>query len=541
MEESGSAFLKPFFFNHGPFSASSASKLLCGDSICSAIGLRSGFCFASDSSVRISEQSAKPLLEFDLVLTECRFSDCQTNMARSAVDIRELAGPGASEVIECSAEITYPAGAPNMKHLLHLEGLRRHVSPWCIIRVLRQGGYVGGRSVAETSSGRTTFLVDECRAGSYAVRLGDVTCIAFLVAHEDSHQGHRGSFAPGYSYFLCGQRSAVVQRVVARLDTPETCVVLSRSYSADCESLTSGYGRAARKPIATGHVCDAGQARRSPGAALRAFGVLVSNAAKAQEMIPRVEPCGQCGNTLFGEIRSLVQSTRTSKRDTGRKTSGRNHLQGCKYFAQRFRLVSRYHGDLKLSEQAWFSICPEEISRHIGRRIATLSRQLGRKVRILDPFCGAGGNIIQAARMEEVEHAYAFDIDGGEVECAKRMARLYDVEDKVTVSRSDVFDLEPRMLAGIDAIVTSPPWGGVDYLQGVYDLSSMEPGYAKTLAHLSRFTSNMAILMPRNVAVDQVALSGSAAKSPAAVELELNFLAGKPKTSTIYYGALVNQ
>lgn len=459
-------------------------------------------------------------------------------MAVSAVNIRELAGPVDSDVLACSAEIVYPARAGQLDNILHLDGVPRCLPPRVIVRVLRERGYVSGRSVSGTSSGMTTFLVDRCVPGSYEIRLGALRCTAFLLPHEDRHHGHRGRFAPGYSYFLCGQRQHVAQRVIARVDTPETCVVLSRSYSADCESLASGYRT---KPTAAPHVCDAVQARRSPQSALRALGVLVKNAGKAHQMIPDVRHCGQCEKTLFGEVRSLLQSTTTSKRDTGRKTSRRDDSQGCKYFAQRFRLVSRYHENLDLSEVAWFSICPEEIARHIGRRIATLSRKLGRKIRILDPFCGAGGNIVQAALMEEVEHAWASDIDGGEVQCAQRMAGLYDVQAKITFSRSDVFDLDPRRLAGIDAIVTSPPWGGVAYLQGIYDLSSMEPGYEKVLSHLAKFTSNMALLMPRNVAADQVARSAVAAKSPAAVELELNMLAGKPKTATIYYGGLVKQ
>lgn len=466
-------------------------------------------------------------------------------MARSSAKVRELTGLGDCDVIPCSAEISYPVREGQHSYILHLEGVSLLTALRFVLPVLRERGYISGCPVGcSMSSGKTTFLVEQGIPGCYEFKLAHFICTAFLAAFEDRHQGHTGRFAQGYSYFLCGQRSPVVQRVVVRVDTPETCVVLSRSYSADCESVASGYGSAARKPIAareaTVHACDAQQPRRSPESALRALGVLVRDAGRAQELVPRVSPCGQCEKTLFGEVRSLVQSTRWSKRDTGRKASGRNDLQGCKYFAQRFRLVSRFHRDLELSEVAWFSICPEEISRHIGRRIAMLSRKLGRKIRILDPFCGAGGNIVQAALMEEVEHAWASDIDDGEVRCAERMAKLYEAEAKITFRRSDVFDLDPRTLASVDAIVTSPPWGGPAYLQGIYDLSSMEPGYEKMLSHLAQFTANMAILMPRNVAADQVARSAAAAKSSAAVELELNFLAGKPKTATVYYGALVN-
>lgn len=159
----------------------------------------------------------------------------------------------------------------------------------------------------------------------------------------------------------------------------------------------------------------------------------------------------------------------------------------------------------------------------------------------MDPFCGAGGNIVQAARMDEVSHAYASDISESEVLCAQRMADLYGVKEKLSFSVGDVFNLKPDLFKKIDAIVCSPPWGGPSYLDGVYDLTLMEPSYKEILTHLVKFTRNLAFLLPRNICIDQLVDSAAAADSAAAVELEINLLAGKPKTSTVYYGGLTNK
>ena len=138
--------------------------------------------------------------------------------------------------------------------------------------------------------------------------------------------------------------------------------------------------------------------------------------------------------------------------------------------------------------------------------------------------------------MDEVEVAYASDIDPSELQCAGRMAKLFNVQHKMKFKTASVFDVD---VANIDAIICSPPWGGSSYLAGVYDLGQMEPNYNKILEHCSKITKNIAVLMPRNIGVDQVAESAKAAGF-SGVEVELNLLADKVKTTTLYYGDLIN-
>ena len=48
---------------------------------------------------------------------------------------------------------------------------------------------------------------------------------------------------------------------------------------------------------------------------------------------------------------------------------------------------------------------------------------------------------MQAARMDEVEHALASDINGNEVRNTEQMAHLYEVNGNISFRQSDVYDL----------------------------------------------------------------------------------------------------
>ncbi|XP_022663931.1 uncharacterized protein LOC111251537 isoform X3 [Varroa destructor] len=220
-----------------------------------------------------------------------------------------------------------------------------------------------------------------------------------------------------------------------------------------------------------------------------------------------------------------------------------------KYFNQRYRLISRFRNDLHLSEEAWFSICPEEIGKHIARRVVGLAKARGgRPLRIIDPCCGAGGNAVQCATMPEIEHVYANDLEEHEISSARQLAALYGVEHKMTFSCGDLFQLRPEDFGDIDALVFSPPWGGPEYLsKPIFDISEMTPSYAAILRHCCQFSRNMAILLPRNVCLDQLAAIAEDLHNPkienarqVTIELELNLIGRKCKTATVYYGELTN-
>ncbi|XP_069710233.1 trimethylguanosine synthase isoform X2 [Phaenicophaeus curvirostris] len=64
-----------------------------------------------------------------------------------------------------------------------------------------------------------------------------------------------------------------------------------------------------------------------------------------------------------------------------------------KYWAQRYRLFSRFDEGIKLDREGWFSVTPEKIAEHIAVRV---SQSFNCDI-IVDAFCGVGGNAIQFA------------------------------------------------------------------------------------------------------------------------------------------------
>lgn len=63
-----------------------------------------------------------------------------------------------------------------------------------------------------------------------------------------------------------------------------------------------------------------------------------------------------------------------------------------KYWLQRYDLFSRYDVGIKLDEEGWFSVTPEEVAIHQASRCA------GAPV-VIDGFAGVGGNAIQFAKV----------------------------------------------------------------------------------------------------------------------------------------------
>ena len=273
-----------------------------------------------------------------------------------------------------------------------------------------------------------------------------------------------------------------------------------------------------------------------PQLARRFSGVLSSRDNATANFEATQSPCSACSNDLAKESKFPFGPIDAPTNRRASRTSNDDSIH--KYWGQRFRLVSKFIPDLELTKQAWFSITPEEIAKHMMSRIASLSRALGRKIRVLDPMCGSGASAAQCALMEEVEQVFASDVLASEVSCTKRMAALYGVESKISFR---VSDLDASMFGTqIDAVLLCPPWGGPAYQTGTNDIAAMDPGYEKLLEFCARFSRNIAVLMPRNLAFDQVPRTAAAASSVEGVEIETNFLGRKIKTASLYYGGLVN-
>ncbi|XP_062607139.1 trimethylguanosine synthase-like [Saccostrea cucullata] len=197
-----------------------------------------------------------------------------------------------------------------------------------------------------------------------------------------------------------------------------------------------------------------------------------------------------------------------------------------KYWAQRYRLFSRFDEGIKLDREGWFSVTPEKIAEHIAERC--------RCDVIVDAFCGVGGNAIQFAFT--CERVIAIDIDPDRVALAQHNARVYGVDDRIEFIIGDYFHVAPNLRA--DVVFLSPPWGGPEYLGAdVFDLETMIELKSSAIFSVARkITDNIAFFVPRNANVEQLtSMAGPGGK----VEIEQNMLNNKLKTITAYYGELV--
>ncbi|MXQ93321.1 hypothetical protein E5288_WYG008032 [Bos mutus] len=205
-----------------------------------------------------------------------------------------------------------------------------------------------------------------------------------------------------------------------------------------------------------------------------------------------------------------------------------------KYWAQRYRLFSRFDDGIKLDREGWFSVTPEKIAEHIAGRVSQ-SLESGT---IVDAFCGVGGNTIQFALTGK--RVIAIDIDPVKIDLARNNAEIYGVVDKIEFICGDFLQLASSLKA--DVVFLSPPWGGPDYATAeIFDISTMmsPDGYPLEVLELAqKITNNIVFFLPRNADTDQVA---SLAGPGGQVEIEQNFLNNRLKTITAYFGDLIRR
>ncbi|XP_067943008.1 trimethylguanosine synthase-like isoform X2 [Watersipora subatra] len=198
-----------------------------------------------------------------------------------------------------------------------------------------------------------------------------------------------------------------------------------------------------------------------------------------------------------------------------------------KYWAQRYRIFSKFDSGIMLDEEGWFSATPEKIALHIAVRCQSDL--------IIDAFCGVGGNAIQFAFT--CHRVIAIDIDPKKLECARHNAEVYGVADRIEFILGDFLSLAPTLQAA-DVVFLSPPWGGPEYVsQEVFSLRDM-PIDGEDLFRIARgITENISYFVPRNVDTEElVRLAGEGNR----VEIEQNLLNTKLKTITAYYGQLIS-
>lgn len=203
-----------------------------------------------------------------------------------------------------------------------------------------------------------------------------------------------------------------------------------------------------------------------------------------------------------------------------------------KYWIQRFHLFSKFNAGVKLDEEGWFSVTPEAIAKHQATRCNTGV--------IVDGFAGVGGNAIQFALAGH--YVIAIDNDPKKIEYACHNASIYGVADRIDFLLGDFFHVSSSLQA--DVVFLSPPWGGPEYLDvKVYDIQTMlQPTDGMSLFKVAQaIAPNIIIFLPRNVNVDQLAELSLKSKPHLACEVERNYLNGKLKAVTAYYGVYGKQ
>ncbi|MBN2042646.1 MAG: RsmD family RNA methyltransferase [Candidatus Aenigmarchaeota archaeon] len=105
---------------------------------------------------------------------------------------------------------------------------------------------------------------------------------------------------------------------------------------------------------------------------------------------------------------------------------------------------------------------PVSMDPRIARVMVNLARKT--KGRLLDPFCGTGGILIEAGRMGF--RVYGIDADREMVEGTKKNLRFFRI--KGNIEEGDATELKKRFGRGfINCIVTAPPYGRLSSLKGM--------------------------------------------------------------------------
>uniref|UniRef100_A0A668UE34 Trimethylguanosine synthase n=1 Tax=Oreochromis aureus TaxID=47969 RepID=A0A668UE34_OREAU len=263
-----------------------------------------------------------------------------------------------------------------------------------------------------------------------------------------------------------------------------------------------------------------------------------------EEQPGRHLPCLQIPDFLLPdepEVHKLsVKDTKTPKKKKKKQQVPAEMAaepQLAKYWAQRYRLFSRFDEGIRLDREGWFSVTPERIAEHIALRV---EHSFSESQLVIDAFCGVGGNAIQFALTGK--RVLAVDIDPVRLDMARHNAAVYSVADRIDFIQGDFLQLAPHLHA--DVVFLSPPWGGPDYLTAeVFDVRTMmEPdGYPLMRNGKEQITTYLCWdCLPEILSLSTLLQVASLAGPGGKVEVEQNFLNNKLKTVTAYFGSLIN-
>uniref|UniRef100_A0A5K3EVI4 Trimethylguanosine synthase n=1 Tax=Mesocestoides corti TaxID=53468 RepID=A0A5K3EVI4_MESCO len=222
-----------------------------------------------------------------------------------------------------------------------------------------------------------------------------------------------------------------------------------------------------------------------------------------------------------------------------------------KYWAQRYRLFSRFDEGIQIDCEGLFSVTPEVIAAHHARRLSNILGGSPSSHTVLDLFTGVGGNCIQLALVGFT--VVTVDISQSMLNMADSNARVYGVRDRITFIKADAFSFLHETGERFSAVFASPPWGGPSYSSSsIFSLTNLafsgEGNDDKTIFDLliaitsvTRAGGPIGLFLPRNSNTGQLfelhrKITGAFKLSAIPLlECELALIHGKPKGVTVYF------
>ncbi|KAM7534148.1 hypothetical protein Aperf_G00000105232 [Anoplocephala perfoliata] len=204
-----------------------------------------------------------------------------------------------------------------------------------------------------------------------------------------------------------------------------------------------------------------------------------------------------------------------------------------RWWKRRFDLFWRFDEGIKMDEESWYTVTPEEVAR---RQAEVCASDI-----IIDAFAGAGGNTIQFA----LKCKFVIGIDNNLERLTNVLQpniRVYGVQSRIDCICGDVTSVlravRSSPISPIDTAFMSPPWGGPGYLgtsrlppgssswnkhrrrqlileelnkpcPNIFDMDGSIPGLLGAVAaakslFLNRPSPRLAVYLPRNSSVGQL-------------------------------------
>ena len=63
-----------------------------------------------------------------------------------------------------------------------------------------------------------------------------------------------------------------------------------------------------------------------------------------------------------------------------------------KFWKHRYYLFSKFDRGIKIDDESWYSITPENVGKHVANRVSDIYGE--NNANVIDGFCGVGGNLI---------------------------------------------------------------------------------------------------------------------------------------------------